>query len=291
MKAAVTSETVRPFLERLVAAVGATGPLCAGIDPSPQLLAQWGLPDTAEGLHTMSRHCLEAFTGVVPVVKAQVAFFERHGSAGLAVLESVVGEATSAGLLVIADAKRSDIASTVEAYAEAWLAPSSALGVDAVTAVPYFGLPALEPMIAMAAASGRAVVVVARSSNPEGALVQEARTAAGTGVAEELLRQIAERNAAECRQAGAEAGPVGAVVGATMAPPGFPMADLGGVVLAPGVGAQGAGPADVARLFAGCRPGTVLPNVSRSVLAAGPDPAALRSAARRARDEMAAALA
>src|SRR5271166_1013008 len=168
------------FSERLVAAVASTGPLCAGIDPSASLLTDWGLTDDAAGLRAFGSRCVEAFAGTVPVVKPQVAFFERHGAAGFGALEQLIAEARSAGLLVIADAKRGDIGSTMEAYAAAWLDPDSPLGADAVTAVPYLGLGALQPMVDLAAAHGRGVIVVVRSSNPEGHVLQQALTDGGS---------------------------------------------------------------------------------------------------------------
>jgi len=278
----------RSFGARLADAVEQTGPLCAGIDPSAALLGAWGLPDDASGLRQFGARCVEAFAGVVPVVKPQVAFFERWGAAGMAALEAVIALARDAGLLVLADAKRGDIGSTMDAYAAAWLDPAGPLCVDALTVVPYLGLGALEPAVSVATAHGGGVIVVVRTSNPEGRLVQEARAGGGTGMSVEdaLLEGIAELN----RRPGAVAGTVGAVVGATLEPSGFPLAGLGGPILAPGVGAQGATASDVGRLFRGCAAGTVLPNVSRSVLREGPEVGALRVAARDARDEMATAL-
>jgi orotidine-5'-phosphate decarboxylase len=277
------------FADRVAAAVSASGPMCAGIDPSADLLQAWGLPDDARGLVRFALTCVEAFAGVVPVIKPQVAFFERHGSAGVAALESLVAAARQAGLLVICDAKRGDIGSTMAAYASAWLDPDSALAGDAVTALPYLGLGALQPLVDRAGGHGKGVIVVVRSSNPEGRPVQEAVTDRGSGPSVEdlLLTQIAHLN-----HAGAvPAGTVGAVVGATLAPSAFPISSLGGVVLAPGVGAQGGGAAEVAALFGGCPPGSVLASASRSILSAGPAVAALAGAARRVRDEMAAVLA
>jgi orotidine-5'-phosphate decarboxylase len=282
------------FGERLVAAVARSGPLCAGIDPSAGLLGAWGLPDDADGLRAFGAACVEAFAGAVPVVKPQVAFYERHGSAGLAALETLIADARAAGLLVVADAKRGDIDSTSEAYADAWLGRSSRLAADAVTATPYLGFGSLEPLFRTALANGRGVFVVVRSSNPEGRTVQEAVVqgtgAEGTGrpetVEDSILAAIARRNAG----AGAGVGSIGAVVGATLQPSSFALADLGGPLLAPGVGAQGGTAQAVGKLFAGCRPGSVLANVSRSVLAAGPSVDALRTAAVAARDEVAAAL-
>jgi orotidine-5'-phosphate decarboxylase len=277
-----------PFAVRVAAAVAATGPLCAGIDPSSALLDEWGLTDDAAGLGEFGRRCIEAFAGVVPVVKPQVAFFERHGSPGLAALESLLVRAREAGLLVIADAKRGDIGNTMAAYASAWVGPDSSLAADAVTALPYLGLDSLQPLFDMAGAHGRGVLVVVRSSNPEGRDLQEAMTAGGTGpsVEDMLLGQIAGMNAAGA----VPAGTVGAVIGATLPPSGFLLPGLGGVVLAPGVGAQGGGAAEVAALFGGCPSGTVLASASRSILAAGPDVPALAAAARQVRDEMGAAL-
>lgn len=287
------------FAERVAAAVAATGPLCVGIDPSARLLADWGLPDDAGGLRAFAGRCVEACAGIAPVVKPQLAFFERHGSAGLAVLEELLADGAAAGLLVIADAKRGDVDSTSAAYADAWLGERSPLAADAVTAHAYLGLGALRPMVDVARRTGRGVLVVARSSNPEGLLIQDAlvqnapgQVTVGDGVAvgELVLDGVAALN----RDEGEVAGAVGAVVGATLSPvPALVdrLATVGGVLLAPGVGAQGATPADVGRLFARCRPGTVLPSVSRSVLAAGPDPGALRSAVTLVREELSAALA
>ncbi len=281
-------EPRRPFGVRLLEAVADTGPLCAGIDPSAALLAAWGLPDDADGLARFGQRCVEAFAGAVPVVKPQVAFFERHGAAGLAVLEQLIAEARHAGLLVIADAKRGDIDSTAAAYADAWLGAASPFAPDAVTVTPYLGLGALRPVTDAARANGRGVFVVVRSSNPEGRTLQEAVTAGGSSVEDALLAEVAALNQAE-RAAGAGFGSCGAVVGATLAPSAFDLAGLGGPILAPGVGAQGATPADAARLFAGCRAGSVLPNVSRSVLDAGPGVASLRAAALVVRDAVASA--
>ena len=264
------------FGDRVAAAVRATGPLCAGIDPSGALLREWGLSDDAEGLRAFCRTCVDAFAGAVAVIKPQVAFFERHGSAGLAELERLIAEATAAGLVVIADAKRGDIDSTAEAYADAWLGDTSPLAADAVTAHPYLGLGALAPLVRLAAANGRGVLVVARSSNPEGRGMQQAVTSDGRSVEDTLLAEIAALNGAP----GIPTGTVGAVIGATLPPSQFPLSQLGGVILAPGLGAQGAGPADVAERFAGCRPGTVLPSSSRGLLGSGPDPGDLRRSAK-----------
>lgn len=280
--------TVVPFGRRVLEAVRAHGPLCAGIDPSAELLSRWGLPDDATGLCDFADGCVEAFAGEVGVVKAQVAFFERHGAAGMAVFEHLRSAAEDAGLFLIADAKRADIGNTMEAYAEAWLGPMSPLRADAVTAVAYLGLGTLEPFFELARAHGRGVIVVVRSSNPDGRVIQAARTDGGRGPATEdvLLAEIARRNG----PGGLLDASVGAVIGATTDPSDFELSQMGGPILAPGVGAQGATPADVRRRFGDCPPGSVLPSASRALLEEGPDVAAVAAATRRLQGELAVAL-
>jgi orotidine-5'-phosphate decarboxylase len=266
------------FRLRLADAISVRGPLCVGVDPSSELLTGWGLPDDVTGLRTFALRCVEVFAPIVPALKPQVAFFERHGAAGFAVLEELLAAARGAGLLVVADAKRSDIENTCAAYAQAWLTDGSPLAADALTATPYLGLGALDPLFDAAEASGRGVFVVVRSSNPEGRPLQEALTAEGRRIEDDLLESIAARNA----QTGAP-GALGAVIGATLEPSAFALGELGGPILVPGMGAQGATPPDVVRRMAGCAPGSVLVNVARSVLRAGPRPDALRAAALEAR--------
>jgi orotidine-5'-phosphate decarboxylase len=274
------------FGVRVAEAVGRLGPLCAGIDPSGAMLESWGLTDDVEGLRAFCAICVEGFAGAVPVIKPQVAFFERHGSAGLAELERLLRDASDAGLIVLADAKRGDIDTTAAAYADAWLGEGSPLAADAVTVHPYLGLAALAPLVKLAGSTGRGVIVVARSSNPEGRPLQEAVTRSGVAVEDALLAEIADWN----RSGDIPSGTVGAVIGATLPPSAFPLSQLGGVILAPGLGAQGASPEDLAARFAGAAPRSVLASTSRALLSAGPNPANLRQAATDLGDELATVL-
>lgn len=267
------------FGARLAAAVTAHGALCVGIDPHPGLLAQWGLADDADGLERFALTCVDALAGRVAAVKPQSAFFERHGSRGIAVLERLLAALAGTSTLTVLDVKRGDIGSTMDGYADAYLAVGAPLGADAVTLSPYLGFGSLAPAIDAAAAAGRGVFVLARTSNPEGAQVQLAERA-GRRVAQTVVDGAAARNAGA-----APVGDVGVVVGATTEH-GLDLSALHGAVLAPGLGAQGAGPADIAARFAGVS-GIVLPTASRSVLRAGPDPVALRGAADALRDALA----
>lgn len=260
------------FGTRLREAMDTRGPLCVGIDPHPALLDAWGLTDSAVGLERFSLAVVEAVAGSVAAVKPQSAFFERHGSQGVAVLEKVVQEARGLGLLVVLDVKRGDIGSTAQAYADAYLHPSSPLYADAITASPFLGVGSLDPIIDTALANDAGVFVLALTSNPEGPDVQHATTADGRTVAGVVLDAVATRNA------GAEPmGSVGAVVGATIGETQENLA-VNGPLLVPGLGAQGGTVHDVRRIF-GDAAHQVLASSSREILAAGPDRSSLHATA------------
>jgi orotidine-5'-phosphate decarboxylase len=264
---------VTGFGARLAAAKLSRGPLCLGIDPHPELLRAWELPTTADGLAAFCDICIEAYSGFA-VVKPQVAFFEAYGAAGFAVLEHTITALRSAGVLVLADAKRGDIGSTMAAYAAAW-AGDSPLAADAVTASPYMGFGSLRPLLEAAAAHDRGVFVLAATSNPEGATVQRAAFD-GRTVAQLIVDQAAVVNRSATPSA---PGYVGVVLGATV----FQAPDvsaLGGPVLVPGVGVQGGRPEALAGL-GGAAPGQLLPAVAREVLRAGPSVSDLRAAGER----------
>ena len=276
------------FGVRLRAAMSARGPLCAGIDPHPDLLRQWGMADGVAGLERFALSALEALAPEVALLKPQSAFFERYGARGVAVLERVLLAARDAGTLVVLDVKRGDIGSTMAGYAAAYLSDGAPLAADAITVSPYLGVGALDPAFELAGRSGRGVFVVARSSNPEGACVQAALTASGSTVAQSVVDAVAARNAG--RQPFGDLGVVvGAAPSAGISAPGLRLEALNGPILAPGVGAQGAGLVDLPRVF-GAAARHVVVVTSRELLRHGPQPAALRHAARRTAEEAAALL-
>jgi orotidine-5'-phosphate decarboxylase len=263
------------FGARLRAAMDSRGPLCAGIDPHAGLLQAWGLADSVEGLESFALGAAEALGPVVAAVKPQSAFFERFGSRGIAVLEETIRTCRDAGALVVLDVKRGDIGSTAQAYADAYLDQSSPIAADAITASPYLGFGSLAPMLDTARKHDAGVFVLALTSNPEGPQVQRATAADGRTVAATVLAALREAN-----DDAASLGSFGAVVGATISETDVDL-DINGPLLVPGIGAQGGTADDVRRIFAGVLD-KVLPSSSREILAAGPDPAALRGAAQRA---------
>jgi orotidine-5'-phosphate decarboxylase len=282
-----------PFGERLADAVAVRGPLCVGIDPHGPLLEKWGLGDDVDGLARFTDTVVDALAGTVAVLKPQLAFYERHGSRGIVVLEDAVARARAAGALVLLDAKRGDIGSTMDAYAD-YLRPDHPLAVDAMTVSPFLGPRSLQPAVDTARQHGGGLFVLARTSNPDAATFQHAvvgeRSVAqvvvdtvrgwntlGWVVGDPLPDIAAVRDAAS--RFGAGTGSFGVVIGATLRTMDVDLDGLGGPILAPGLGAQGGSVADLRRLFGTGR--AVVPTVSRDVLGAGPDPAALRSAAQR----------
>jgi orotidine-5'-phosphate decarboxylase len=265
-----------PFGGRLVAALAARGPLCAGIDPHAELLARWGLSDTPDGLRRFCDTVVDAWGDLVPVLKPQSAFFERFGSAGIAVLESTIRQCRERGALVLLDVKRGDVGSTMAAYAEAYLSPGRPLSVDAITVSPYPGIVSLAPALTAAHDHGNGVFILGLTSNPEGRALQTCRDEAGRTIAQQVFDEVAAVNA------GANPlGSVGVVVGATTGAAGHDLSRLNGPVLAPGLGAQGATPDDLPAAFSGLD-GVVLPTYSRGLLAAGPTREGLRVAAKEA---------
>ncbi|WKK61614.1 orotidine-5'-phosphate decarboxylase [Corynebacterium sp. P3-F1] len=272
----------RNFGNRLVEAGEKYGRLCVGIDPHESLLSAWGLNADIDGLREFSLRCVEAFAGHVALIKPQVAFYERFGSAGFAVLEETIAALRESDSLVVADAKRGDIGSTMEGYALAWLDSNSPLCCDAVTLTPYLGVGSLAPAIELAGRENRGVFVMSANSNPEAEDFQsQVLDRSGVTVAQQMVDECAEYNVDKRADSGTEpalVGHVGVVVGATLAHPPA-LDDLNAPVLMPGVGAQGATMADVARI-AGANAHLVFPNVSRSVLSTGPAVSGLREAAK-----------
>ncbi|WP_300342962.1 orotidine-5'-phosphate decarboxylase [Nesterenkonia sp.] len=286
--------TRQSFGTRLAAALGEKGPLCVGLDPHPEILSDWGLSPDAAGLREFGQRVIEAASGRVGVIKPQVAFYEAHGPAGMQALTETISYARHAGLLVIADAKRGDIGSTMTAYAEAWLNPERDFAADALTVSPYLGFGSLQPAVEAAERHQAGLFVLTLTSNPEGQDVQLARLQHHVAQVARAHRTVAGQVAAEAarRNTAASAAPlghIGLVVGATTAhlavqhqidltagsPP----------LLAPGYGAQGADAQQLRRSF-GRVWDQVVVNSSRGILTAGPEVADLRAAIESSRADL-----
>ena len=252
------------FGTRLLEAFAETGQLCVGIDPHSALLQSWGLTDDAKGLREFGLRVIEAAAGRVSTIKPQVSFFERFGAQGYSVLAELTNEAHSKGLLVIADAKRGDIGTTMDAYLEAWFGENSGLYADALTVSPYLGLGATSDVFTKWITKGKGIYSLVATSNPQGGSVQLAAIN-GTSLAGDQWKQLSVLN-------GSDLGPYGAVIGATLDLTRFGIdSSIHNVpILAPGFGAQGALLSEAKQIYGELAP-LVSYSVSRSVLAAGTD--------------------
>ncbi len=248
------------YLERLAVRIEEVGTsLCVGVDPDPEALPEDFATDV-NGVERFAELLVEAALERAAAIKVNVAFFEAFGSQGIAALERLRGRVPPAVPLIL-DAKRGDIGSTAARQAVALF---DALGADAVTASPYLGRDALQPLLER---RDRFVYVLCRTSNPAAGDIQNLSVEG-----EPLYLHVAR----QAETWAAAPGTIGLVVGAT-AP-----AELASIreavpelpFLVPGVGAQGgetdavlesgparAGPAGQAR------GGALLVNVSRGIAA------------------------
>ncbi|MCH2202377.1 MAG: orotidine-5'-phosphate decarboxylase [Fuerstiella sp.] len=263
------------YMTRLEGRIRSLGtPALVGLDPRwnqlPAEITRGEMsPSTqriAEGFHQFCTEIIDIVSTLVPAVKPQVAFFEQLGPAGMEALHHVMQYARSKQLIVIADAKRSDIGSTAAAYSDAWLDGTSgkaAFPADALTVSPYLGDDTLQPFLETAAERNAGIYVLVRTSNAGAAAFQDRKTE-DTTVFEAVADTIQQLNL-QHRGVG-QWGPVGAVVGATWPQE---LADLRARMpntpfLVPGYGTQGGSSADVAAAFQ-YGPAGALINSSRAI--------------------------
>ena len=261
------------FGAKLQGAFSEKGQLCVGIDPHPELLEAWGHGDDIAGLEVFSRNLLELCVDQVGIIKPQVAFFERFGAKGLAVLEDLCNTAAETNLVVILDAKRGDIDSTMRAYFDAWLGKDAPFQCDALTVSPFLGFESLMPTLASCLDRGKGLFVLAATSNSGSSQIQKA-TSSGVSVARSIWDQLDVNNAVTAGPK-SSLGSFGAVIGATLNLQAFGLEDVfSGVsglatpILAPGFGAQGAKLSESRSIF-GAASGRVVHTVSRSVCDSG----------------------
>jgi orotidine-5'-phosphate decarboxylase len=263
------------FADRLADAVDAKrSQLLVGLDPRPDLLPVELRGETylsrgaaADACARFCRGLIDAVAPYVVGVKLQLAFFEALGSDGLRAFEDVREYARAASLLIVADGKRGDIGSTARAYADAYLerGQDGQLPVDALTVNPYLGSDSIEPFLAACRRSGAGLFCLVKTSNAGSADIQDLALSDGQRVWQQVAELVNDWGAGLVGERGLSS--VGAVVGAT-----YPRAVAEArrlmpqaVLLLPGIGAQGATPADVARAFTS-GPASALVPVSRAVI-------------------------
>jgi len=248
--------------------------LLVGLDPRPDLLPVELRGDVhlsrgaaADAVARFCRGLIDAVAPYVVGVKAQLACFETMGADGMRAFEEVCEYARAANLLVVADGKRGDIGSTARAYADSYLErrDDGPQPVDALTVNPYLGGDSIEPFLAACRRAGTGIFCLVKTSNAGSADIQDATLSDGRCVWHQVAELVSDWGRDLVGERGLSS--VGAVVGAT-----YPRA-IGearrlmpqAILLLPGIGAQGATPADVARAFTS-GPASALVPVSRSVI-------------------------
>lgn len=251
-----------------------------GLDPSFEQLENWGLALSPAGAEQFCLSVIDSCQGEVGILKPQISFFEQFGSNGFAVLERVLLRASQGGFVVIADAKRGDIGSTMKGYAKAWLSLEGPFLADALTVSPYLGSESLSETIDFASSNQKGLFLLAATSNPEARALQASLSQNQQSVAGNVASFAASHN-------GEPMGSVGLVIGA--------QANLGDMaidpknlthtpILAPGFGAQGATLSRARSIFGDLADSTIF-SVSRSV--AGESASGLRERVQSAKAELA----
>jgi orotidine-5'-phosphate decarboxylase len=248
--------------------------LLVGLDPRPELLPVELRGDVhvsrGAAADAVARFCCGLVDAVAPYVigvKAQLAFFEALGADGIRAFEEVCDYARNANLLIVADGKRGDIGSTARAYADAYLEEreDARPPVDALTVNPYLGSDSIEPLAAACRRSGTGMFCLVKTSNAGSADIQDLTLSDGRPLWQHVALLVREWGEDVVGERGLSS--IGAVIGAT-----YPRAVAEArklmpqaVLLLPGIGAQGATPADVARAFTS-GPASALVPVSRAVI-------------------------
>eukprot|EP00752_Nemacystus_decipiens_P015714 g14027.t1 len=201
------------FADRLLDACKTKGaPVCVGLDP---VLGR--LPDAIDkadpvaAIEIFSLGVIEAVAEVVPAVKPQSACFERYGAEGVAVYHKAVAYAKDKGLIVVGDAKRGDIGTSSAHYAAGLLAKPH--GCDTLTVNGYLGGDGIEPFQEVAAAQGKGLFVLVRTSNPGGDAIQSLELKDGRTISEVVGDIVADLGSTCVGSSGYSN--IGMVVGAT----------------------------------------------------------------------------
>lgn len=258
------------FADKLVEAVRKTGaPLCVGLDPfADRIPALFGDARTdARALAKFGEAIIDIAATRAAVLKPQLGLFEPYGPEGVAVARDLCAYARAKGLLTILDAKRGDIGTTAEGYAQASLGAAPGFDADSVTVAPYMGRDSIEPFLKVAEARGKGVAVLVRTSNPGARDLQDLNVDGAP-----LWTRTAEMIAPDCARLQGGSGWSGlmAVAGATYPDEARALRKTlpNALFLVPGYGAQGAGADDAVAGFVkgphGREGGVV--NSSRAVL-------------------------
>ncbi len=264
---------MKNFADKLIEAVKAKGnPICVGLDPRldkiPSFIKQRALENknltsmavASNAVLEFNKGIIDAVADVVPVVKPQIAFYEIFGHEGIRAYEETLKYAKQKGLITIADAKRNDIGSTAEAYAQAFLGEVSIFeeeneivapifDADSITVTPYLGWDGIKPFVEESRKYGKGIFVLVKTSNPSSGDLQDLQMDDGRAVFEIMGHMVESWGANDVGENGYNF--IGAVVGATYPKQASRLREImpNSLFLVPGYGAQGGGAQDVVPCF------------------------------------------
>ena len=256
-------------------------PIVMGIDPRYEMIPDIikskypkDMAGFAESAVVFAKQLIDATYDIIPAVKPQLAYFEMMGPNGLDAFKEIVDYAKSKDLIVIADAKRGDIGTTSQGYANTFLGETSLddykekiYDADFITVNPYMGTDCVKPFIEDSKKYGKGVFVLVKTSNKSSGELQDLKLENGNKVYEQVATLVEEWGKDLIGEYGYSS--ISAVVGATypeqlkeirkLAPHTF--------FLIPGYGAQGGKAEDIALGFDENGIGGIV-NASRSLMCA-----------------------
>ena len=223
--------------------------LCLGIDPHLDLIPNiFDLQNNSSNIITkVEKFCfslLDSAKDLVPAIKPQIALFEQLGPDGMKLLASLCKYAQSLNFLIIMDAKRGDIGSTSQAYANAYLGENAPYPSDAMTINPWLGIDSLDPFFKKASETSSGLFILVHTSNKGSKDIQEMPLTNGAKCYEhlaKLLKPIIENQKGDLGLSS-----IGIVSGATFKDESLALRKLlpSAPFLIPGYGAQGASAKD-----------------------------------------------
>lgn len=257
------------FADQLIDKITATSPICVGLDPRydqiPQQIRE-DAPTPGAAFFEFNKGIIDAIEDLVPIIKPQIAFYEMFGLDGLAALTRTIEYAKEKGLMVLMDAKRNDIGSTAEAYANTFLDTVGDFCSDALTVNAYLGFDGIKPFTEACEKNGKGLFVLVKTSNPSSGDIQDRKVDETGQSVSELMAQLVDSWGQDCiGQSGYSS--IGAVVGATYPEQAASLRKLmpHAIFLVPGYGAQGGGAADVKPCFNDDGLGAIV-NSSRGII-------------------------
>lgn len=227
----------------------------------------------AEAFYIFNKSIIDEICDLVPAVKPQIAMYEQFGADGIKAYIDTIEYAKQKGMIVIGDIKRSDIASTAEAYSDGHIGrvkveenEYEVYKSDFITLNPYLGYDSIEPYIDNCKNYEKGLFILVKTSNPNSGQIQDLLVGD-----EKLYEKIGKLTSTWGKDliGGNGYSSIGAVVGATHPEQAKVLRQImpNTYFLVPGYGAQGATAKDLSVCFNKDKLGAIV-NSSRGIIAA-----------------------